>query len=502
MSQTVGLPLTFLARMAALLDEEFPQFLVALSQPPLAGLRVNTLKVSVEQFLALRLWDLTPVPWCETGFILPPTHAAGMHPLHDAGLYYLQEPSTMAVAKLLAPQPGERVIDLCAAPGGKATHLAALMQGQGLLVANEIDHRRAEVLAQNLERCAVRHAIVLNETPERLARRWPGAFDRVLVDAPCSGEGMFRKKEQARQHWSEAHVAGCAVRQRGILDWAAHLVRPGGRLVYATCTFAPEENEGVIWRFLKEHPDFELAEPSRYPGFTPGYPDWYDWPHSELQPPPADPGGDGLPTPALAGPALASPTVDLLRRTVRLWPHKANGEGHFIAVLERQGKAASLPWAVAEPVHLPRSYLAALAEFWETTMTGPLPERLVARSHGDATVEVYAVSLDTPDTGRLRTVRPGWHLGTLRTGSSQTRFTPSHALALGIASQACRAERRLDEALGSEAIARYLRGETLSAAGPDGWVLICLAGFGLGWGKRTGGVIKNHYPKMLRWATL
>ena len=267
MAKETALPLSFLARMAELLDEDFPQFLVKLNQPFVPALRVNTLKLSVAEFQALSPWPLLPVPWCPEGFYLDRKANAGTHPYHDAGLYYIQEPSAMAVAAQLAPQPGERVLDLCASPGGKATHAAALLAGEGLLVANDIDRGRAEVLRHNLERLGARNSLVLSETPRRLAARWPGAFDRVIVDAPCSGEGMFRKKEEARFHWSEAHVAGCAIRQQEILTSAAELLRPGGRLVYATCTFAPEENEGSIWRFLQSHPDFELIEPTWRPGF-------------------------------------------------------------------------------------------------------------------------------------------------------------------------------------------------------------------------------------------
>ncbi len=218
MGRETALPLTFLARMAALLDEEFVTFMAALNQAPVPAIRINTLKISVADFAARSPWPLTPIPWCEQGFFLDRKANAGTHPFHDAGLYYIQDPSTMAVATLLAPQPGQRVLDLCASPGGKTTHMASLLAGQGLLVANEIDRGRAEVLRRTLERWGARNAVVLNETPERLAQRWPGGFDRVLVDAPCSGEGMFRKNDDARTYWSEAHVQGCALRQTGILE--------------------------------------------------------------------------------------------------------------------------------------------------------------------------------------------------------------------------------------------------------------------------------------------
>lgn len=471
MPKETALPLAFMARMAALLDEEFPPFLAILNQKPVPALRVNTLKLSVEQFLTLSPWPLTPVPWCPEGFTLDRKVNIGTHTYFDIALYYVQDASAMAVAALAAPQPGERVLDLCASPGGKSTHIASLLAGQGLLVANDVDRGRADVLRRNLERWGARNALVLNETPERLAARWPGAFDRVVVDAPCSGEGMFRKNEEARYHWSEAHVAGCALRQRDILDSAARLVRPGGRLVYATCTFAPEEDEGVIWRFLGSHPDFELAPPPWHEGFQPGRPDWADWPAQ----------------------TAGAPATDELARAVRLWPHKLQGEGHFVVIMQRAGEAPPAPWTPAPPARLAASDRRALEQFWQPLIDLPLPDRLLLRPRASQDVEVLAPPVDAPDTAGLRTARAGWRLGALRKG----RFEPSHAMAAAL--YAPQVQQRLDEPLGSELVARYMRGETLDVPGPDGWLLVTVDGFPVGWGKRVGGVIKNHYPKIMRW---
>ncbi len=469
MGRETALPLTFLGRMAALLDEEFVPFMAALNQTPVPAIRVNTLKLSVADFATFSPWPLTPIPWCEQGFFLDRKANAGTHPFHDAGLYYIQDPSTMAVATLLAPQPGQRVLDLCASPGGKTTHMTSLLAGQGLLVANEIDRGRAEILRRTLERWGVRNALVLNETPERLAERWPGGFDRVLVDAPCSGEGMFRKNDDARTYWSEAHVVGCALRQTGILDSAAQLVRPGGRLAYATCTFAPEENEAVIWRFLRSHSDFELVEPRWLPGFAAGRPDWAAWP------------------------AAADEQAACLANTVRLWPHKTQAEGHFIAILQRTGEQARLDWPPAEPIKLSAADRQAVDAFWQPLLDIPLPERLTLHVRDQDTAELLALADDAPDLAGLRIVRPGWHLGTLRKG----RFEPSHALAVSLKAE--EVGNRLDEPAGSELVTRYLRGETLPMDGPAGWLLITVAGFPLGWGKRVGSTIKNHYPRGLRW---
>ncbi len=489
MAKETALPLAFLARMAELLDEDFPQFLVKLNQPAVPALRVNTLKVSAADFQALSPWSLAPVPWCPEGFYLDRKANAGMHPFHDAGLYYIQEPSAMAVAAQLAPRPGDRVLDLCASPGGKATHAAALLGGSGLLVANDIDRGRSDVLRQNLERWGARNALVLSESPARLAERWPGVFDRVIVDAPCSGEGMFRKKEEARFHWSEAHVAGCAIRQREILDSAAQLVRSGGRLVYATCTFAPEENEGSVWRFLQSHPDFELVEPAWHAGVMPGRPEWAKWPQGDVE-------------------REEEGRLDSLRKTARLWPHKVQGEGHFVAVMQRQGDAAAIrdaPDAVSRSTSSRMSRLTvserhAIEAFWRPLIELELPEHLIVHRRDEQVGEVFAIPPGAPDTSGLHVVRPGWHLGALHASalrpSALGRFVPSHALALALFPS--EVSQRVDEPIGSELAARYLRGETWDMPGPDGWVLIAVEGFPLGWGKRSGGVVKNHYPKILR----
>jgi len=230
----------FIKRMKYMLGEESSEFFSSFSKPPIIGLRVNTLKLSTESFLKISPFPLIPVQWCSSGFIVSSDYQPGKHPYHAAGLYYLQEPSAMAVAELLGPKPGERVLDLTAAPGGKATHIAALMNNKGILVANEVHPRRVWTLAENLERFGVRNATILNETPENLLNNFLSFFDRVLVDAPCTGEGMFRRSESARNDWSEQIIYGSATRQLNILGSAAKLVRPEGFLVYSTCTFSPE----------------------------------------------------------------------------------------------------------------------------------------------------------------------------------------------------------------------------------------------------------------------
>ena len=265
------------------MGDEYNAFLASLHLPPASGLRVNTLKIASPEFLDLSPYEIAPIPWSSSGFTIESsegidTTPPGKHPYHSAGLYYLQEPSAMAVAEVLAPQPGEKVLDLAAAPGGKATHLAALMKNTGLLVANEIHPKRVWDLVENLERCGVTNTIVTNEIPQKLADHFEGYFDRVLLDAPCSGEGMFRKSELARMEWKPELVQSCSIRQSSILEQAARMVKPGGHLAYTTCTFSAEENEGVISKFIAQHPEFELEIIQPAIGFQPAKPDWVGLP--------------------------------------------------------------------------------------------------------------------------------------------------------------------------------------------------------------------------------
>lgn len=263
------LPQVFLERMQGLLGSEYEEFLVSFDHEKYQALRLNPLKLRTEsgrtddstviEEKIQQTFRLQPVPWAENGYYYTKEDQPGKHPWHEAGLYYIQEPSAMAPVTLLSPQPGERILDLCAAPGGKSTQIASAMEGEGLLVTNEIHPARAKILSENVERMGIRNACVLNETPEHLADIFEEYFDRILVDAPCSGEGMFRKNEVACEEWSPENVQLCADRQDGILECAARMLVPGGRLVYSTCTFAPAENEGSISRFLAKHEEFEIV---------------------------------------------------------------------------------------------------------------------------------------------------------------------------------------------------------------------------------------------------
>lgn len=460
-----ALPSQFLYRMQAMLGDDFPAFEYSYLTSSRTGLRVNTLKLTAEQFQAFSPFSLTPVPWCQDGFIVPDGSLPGKHPYHAAGMYYLQEPSTMAVAEILAPKPGERVLDLAAAPGGKTTHIAALMQNQGFILANEIHPKRAWDLAENLERCGVRIAAITNETPEHLSTRYGSYFDRVLIDAPCSGEGMFRKNPVSRSQWSLEHVTSCAIRQKDILHTAATMVKLGGSLVYSTCTFSPEENEMVIGEFLHTHPEFTLVESPNYPGISPGIPAW-----------------------------AAQFNLNQLEKTVRIWPHLSAGEGHFIAHLKRStmvnitGYAnRSAPATFFQPLEpgLNRLY----NEFANQTLT-------TSDFSNDLTC-VGSYLYQIPSAGyhphNIKYVHPGFWLGTFK----KKRFEPSHAFAIALKSD--QVQRSVQLSADSPAITSYLRGESLPSIGVDGWTLMMIDDFPLGWGKRVNNTLKNFYPHGLRW---
>ena len=324
-----SLPNEFMKRMKILLKADYEKFYCSYQKEAVRGLRVNLLKGTKEEFLKKSPFTLTPVLWESNGFSYLTQEHPGKHPYHEAGVYYIQEPSAMAVAVLADSKPGEKVLDLCAAPGGKTTHLASQMKGKGLLVANEIHPIRAKILSQNIERMGIRNAVVTNEEPIFLKKYFPEFFDRIVVDAPCSGEGMFRKDEIARSEWSLQNILLCAARQREILEHAAEMLKPGGRLVYSTCTFAPEEDEETILIFLEKHPEFSIdlevdEEKYRQMGFLQGCPEWIE----EIRK------AEGQ---IIADSRGKSENAEVIRKTFRLFPDRVEGEGHFIAVLRKKG---------------------------------------------------------------------------------------------------------------------------------------------------------------------
>ena len=427
------LPVGFLERMEKQLGEEYPAFLESLERPRAVALRFNPLKGQQPSLPFV----MQGVPWEPMGYYYDPEARPGLHPLHEAGVYYLQEASAMAPVTLLDPQPGERVCDLCAAPGGKTTQIAGRMAGEGFLLCNEINPKRAKILSRNIERMGVANALVTNEHPKNLADRYEGFFDRVLVDAPCSGEGMFRKEEAAVTDWSTETVLMCANRQKEILQSAAKLLKPGGRLVYSTCTFAPEENEQVVAAFLTNHPEFTALEITA-PWFTAGE-----------------------------------------NGTFRMWPHKLLGEGHFAAVLQKTAGEEGSP-AMEQPQKLPRQWL----DFAKTLqITLPAGKAVLFGT------SLYWAPEDMPSLRGIKVMRPGLELGEVK----KDRFEPAHALALWLKTAA----NTVDFSAESNEMKAYMHGQTLPAS-KKGWCLVMADGYSIGWGKGDGNTLKNHYPKGLR----
>ncbi len=471
------LPAEFEERMKGLLGEEYPAFRESYEKGPYQALRVNSCRIDPEKFVRLSPFALRPVPWAKDGFYYGSSDRPGKHPWHEAGLYYIQEPSAMAVAALACAKPGERVLDLCAAPGGKTTQLAASMKGEGLLVSNEIHPGRAKILSSNVERMGIPGAVVTNETPKRLAERFPAFFDRIVVDAPCSGEGMFRKEEQALLQWSSGNVAMCAARQQEILEEAARMLCPGGILVYSTCTFAPEEDEGSVASFLDRHPDFAIEKVKGYEGFAPGRPEW-----------------------AASGSETGRAE---LSDTFRLWPHRLKGEGHYAAVLRKEGRreghSESARRGSAHSAQGKGKGRLASAETEAFRLYQEFARESLKKTPEGIPVlfgeQLYLLPCAL-DLRGLKVLRAGLQLGTVRKG----RFEPAHALSHALRAEDARQSVNLAE--DSQEVWAYLRGESLELqeGGQDkkGWALVLAGGFPLGWGKFAGGMLKNHYPKGLR----
>jgi NOL1/NOP2/sun family putative RNA methylase len=457
---TKQLPQDFLQARQPLLGDEWEAFLQSYEEPRSYGLRCNPLKEEGEL-----PFSLEPVPWTAHGYYVSPEEHPGRHPLHEAGAYYIQEPSAMAVVSLLDPKPGELICDLCAAPGGKSTQIAGLLDGQGLLVSNEIFPARAKILSQNIERLGISNALVCNEPPERMAAHFPLFFDRIVVDAPCSGEGMFRKDDTAISEWSLENVALCVERQKMILDNAHEMLRPGGTLVYSTCTFSPEENEEMILWFLKNHPEYSLV----------------DWKTTAL----------GKQVSARAGNTGLRDGFDC-PGTLRLWPHLLRGEGHFMARLQKNGDENAPKKKIKKPKRQPALATAVkwyqefaglyLSSAWEDA------PQVRFQLFGE---ELYQIPDSAPDLSGIKLVRAGLHLGTLK----KKRFEPSHALAKTLSPDQSRQYVLCDDTMAL----RYLKGESISCdSSLKGWTLVCYEKYPLGWGKAQNGIVKNHFPKGLR----
>ena len=453
-------PQEFEQRMQLLLGEDFSTFVDGYQLPLRRGLRVNTAKISTTDFVNTFPHALAPSPFATNTFYVDEEFKAGKDPLHHAGTYYMQEPSATSAVAVLDPKPGEWVLDLCAAPGGKSSQIATALNGDGLLWSNEYISGRARILLQNLERWGARNCIVSNQDTTVLCDGLIGMFDAVLVDAPCSGEGMFRKEPQALDEWSVDNIHLCASRQDEILNNAAKTLRPGGRLVYSTCTFAPEENEGVVARFLSQHPDF-ILEPINVSWGRPGF--------------------DANTIRLFCPEAQTDVDYTLCRR---IFPQHG-GEGHFIALFRRTGEQAAIHPTYTPPAkdvwQLPAKEL--YADCFTDTYDGVLV------TIGD---QVRLLPHHIPSAKGLGVLSAGVPVATI----CKNRLEPHHSIFMATRMQDCR--RYIHFTPNDPLLHAFLHGEEIPCDGEKGWTAVCVAGVPVGFGKASGGKLKNRYPKGLR----
>lgn len=471
------LPVTFKERMKQQLgEEEFKQYEESFHAKRMYGLRVNTRKVSVEEFKRISPFALEPIPWISNGFFYDGDQVSpAKHPYYHAGLYYLQEPSAMTPANVLPVEPGDRVLDLCAAPGGKATELGVKLKGEGVLAANDISSSRAKGLLKNLELFGIPNLMVINETPQKLLSFFPGYFNKILIDAPCSGEGMFRKDPAIMKSWQKKGPEEFSVIQREIASAAVQMLAPFGMLLYSTCTFSPEENEGTILFLLKEFEELEVCTINGYEGFSPGRPEWLSFDCAGYE--------------------------EQLRRCVRIWPHKMNGEGHFLALLRKKGQCSM---EKEEPIKKAYGFKNEEFEQFLSIIDRELDDdRFVMYQD-----RVYYLPCSKKHPGQIHFLRNGLLLGECK----KNRFEPSQALAMFLKKDWCRQTISLKRE--DVRVVKYLKGETLEIEAQDvemsqewngsgkkgtSWYLVCVDGYPLGWGKLTNGILKNKYHAGWRW---
>ena len=431
----VKLPEQFIENMKKQLPEnEWEAFFAIYGNPPFKGVRLNPLKGGRDALKPLLPFLGAPIEWEENGYYTT-EEKVGKSPYHAAGLFYSQEPSAMCAAPLLDVQEGERVLDLCSAPGGKGTQLACKMNGKGIIVLNEPVFARAKILSQNVERMGIKNAVVISAMPEDLSTKFAGYFDKIMVDAPCSGEGMFRKNaEEALGEWSVENVALCTERQSRILDEATKMLREGGRLAYSTCTFAYTEDEGQVRDYLEKHPEMRLIKQEK------------------------------------------------------LYPHKVDGEGHFAALFEKTAKTGEWDSRIKEcKLWCTRDAEKAYRDFEKSFFKEKFASRLY-----EANGILYDIPEGVFEWKGLNVLRVGVRLGEVKNG----RFEPSHSLALCVKAEECKHAVRLEETDGR--LEKYLRGDTIDADADNGWCVVCVGDYPLGLGKAVGGTVKNHYPKGLR----
>ncbi len=448
------LPEPFKETMKELLKEDYAQFIDSYSNPPKQGLRANTLKITPQKLNELLQTDLEPVRWCNDGFYYPEGFRPAKSPLYHAGLYYIQEPSAMSSASMLQVSSGDKVLDLCAAPGGKSTHLCAKLEGKGILVSNDISASRCKFLIKNIELMGITNAIVTSETPNKLASRFPKYFDKILVDAPCSGEGMFRKDKDTLKAWDETKPLFFSKIQKSILQSASEMLADGGHILYSTCTFNKTENENIIEEFLKENTDFEMASVdfTQY-GFEKGFSD----------------------------------NVNISNSCGRIFPHKVDGEGHFIAYIQKKDKNNTEHFEnyTNKKNTQEKNALKYFFEFCEQNLNVDYRDK----SFDIIGNNVFLAYDDLPPLKGLRIMKGMLYMGELK----KNRFEPSQAFAMALKMND--AKNFVNFPLHSDEVIKYLKGESFDYYCNDGWNLICVEGFPLGWGKCQNGRIKNKYLK-------
>ncbi len=460
----MNLPEKYTEAMKELLGSEYDSYLESFQENRLFGLRVNNLKISTEDFLKIFPFALTPIPWIENGFFYKEEEKPAKHPYYYAGLYYLQEPSAMTPADRLPVEPGDRVLDVCAAPGGKATELGARLAGKGVLVANDISNSRAKGLLKNLEVFGIDNVFVLSEEPGKLTGYFPEYFDKILIDAPCSGEGMFRKDPSMVKAWEQNGPAFYSQLQRDILEQALPMLKEGGMLLYSTCTFSPLEDEESVEYLLSLDEDLRLVEMEGYSGFAKGKPELTQSRNPELE------------------------------KCVRIFPHKLEGEGHFLALLQK-GDRYEEPGERRMSYKEKRSGLKGeekeLFETFSKNLNRSFENERIESKNG----MLYYMPEGLPKLRGLRFLRSGLFLGEIK----KKRFEPSQSLAMALRAEEYR--KRVELSGKDERVVRYLKGETLTLEKGDitpeseagGWVLVCVDGYPLGWGKLSGFVLKNKY---------
>lgn len=452
------LPIEFEEKMKRLLGEEFEEYIKCYEEPRYYGLRVNTQKISVDEFVKICPFEITRIPWIENGFYYDGEKISpAKHPYYFAGLYYLQEPSAMTPANRLPINPGDKVLDVCAAPGGKATELGARLDREGVLIANDISSSRAKGLLKNLEVFGIGNMMVLSEEPGKLENYFPEYFDKILIDAPCSGEGMFRKDRKMVKAWEEHGPDFFAKLQRSIITQSARMLKPGGIMLYSTCTFDAKENEGTIEYLLQEYPEFRVLEMKQYEGFAPGRPEFTEG------------------------------KIEDISKTIRIFPHKMKGEGHFLALLQKGAGEVSdttvSPYTVKGGKKIPEE----IQDFFKDVYFELDPGRLDI--HGE---RVYYMPESLPNMKGIRFLRTGLLLGELK----KKRFEPSQALAMYLKKEEYK--HTISLSVDDERVNRYLKGETIEVddlVSPKdvGWHLVCIDDYPLGWGKLGRGTLKNKY---------